>query len=228
MNLAILITLAILATIAVFLWAIHQRGGKRYFLAISYTCALIPIVCFTLFLSRIEIENFAEFFEFIPKGIVFVSFFTYPIALVFTIVFFSIACLLGATNIPNENRITKPTPLKWFCYVLLNGVVVNSILCITFESKDILCYITSTTLIILQYPILCKMDNWTKKSFILTATMMIFFFLFYFISTKEDIDKTILDHIGSVTLMSILGFTNGSIFLMAIIWMNYALRKRLF
>ena len=221
MTAYICITLSIIVSIVIFLWTIKQRGGTHYFLAVSYTCALLPIVCFCLFGEPSSVDTFI-------KGTVLYSFFTFPIALFFTIVFFCIAYKLGATNIPVETRVFKPIPLKWFCYVLLNGVVINSVLYITFESKEILCYITSTAPIILQYPILCKMENWTKKSLILTATMLIFLFLFYFIHIKYDTDKTVLSNIGSAMGITLMGFCSGSFYLMFIIWMNYALRKRLF
>ncbi len=230
MTAYICITLSIIVSIVIFLWAIKQRGGRNYFLAVSYTCS-----CFTIALMNIpwflnaavgssDANSFNSYFD----GTMRLSVIFFPITIALTIILFLVGLFVGSKKIPIETTNEKIDWKKWILYVLINGIVVNSILYCVLSLADklsIFAFVFSTTLIVLHYPILCKMNRWAKKSLILAITMMCYFF---FILLFEDGARYKVDDIKINLFFAVLSFIGGSIYLMAIIWMNYALRRRLF
>lgn len=219
-----------IVVIALYVWAIKQRGGRSYFWAVSYTCA-----CFTIALMELPwlldvpvgssaANSIKSYFD----GTMRLSVIFFPITIAFAIILYFVGLIIGSKKIPIETTNEKIDWKKWILYVLINGIVVNSILFCVLSLADklsIFAFVFSTTLIILHYPILCKMNRWVKKSLILAITMMCYFF---FILLFEDGAIYKDDDIKISLFFAVLSFFGGSIYLMAIIWMNYALRKRLF
>lgn len=222
------IILGIIAVLAIYAWAIRQRGGGAYILGVAYTAATFLALLLSMFLYEPKEFNIIDFK--LEATTMVVSFFAFPLIVLVAVGLCILGIILGSHNIPNNTVSTEINPKKWVLYVLVNGVVVNGTL-YAFSSvwKELTgwTFVLSTLLIIAQYPILCKMKRWMKKSLILTGTMLLFFILFLWGSAiNNNFDPGGLA-VGSIFFAYIV-FIGGSPYLMSIIWMNYALRRKLF
>lgn len=222
------VVVAFVALIFLFRWAIRLRGGVAYHLGVAFTFSLavmyllaVPFV-YGLNVGDSEANTFASFFD----GLTRLSVLGYIPALLMTLILFLIAYICGAKQISQEMESTKVSTKKWMLYVAFNFVLVNGILYQIVFSLNLtrgvllLHFLIVLVLLVGHYPILCKMRRWFQKSLILAATMIIYFVVLACAKDgKFDIGELY------IIPFSVVG---GSFPLMLIIWINYALRKRLF